>query len=117
MNTLHATATPAVTVSSAEPRVYEVQEFVNLQRGQDLVRVRHVRTRYHADGRISQETLSTETLLEQMIRAFRGNVHQSAGTVTGFFDTPEQARECAQAIAHYHHKEPELCGTQIAIAL
>jgi hypothetical protein len=100
---------------SAAPRVYEVHEFINLKRGDGLVQVRHFRTSYHSDGRISQEVLSSEMLLEQMIRAFRGYVHKSAGTLTGFFDSPENARECARAIALHHDKKAEVCGTQITI--
>jgi len=106
-----------MTETTEQSRCYEVREFVNLKRGEDWVQVRHFRTSYHLDGRISQEDLSIEPLLEQMIRAFRGYVHQSAGTLSGFFDSPELARECARAIAVYHKRDAEICGTQITIAL
>ncbi len=108
--------TPRNTVT-IEPRVYEVHEFINLKGGEELVRVRHSRTSYHGDGRISQEVLSREPLLEQMVRAFRGYVHKSAGMLTGFFESPELARECARAIAIHHNIEAEICGTQITVPL
>jgi hypothetical protein len=117
MNAKHQLTQISRNARPAEPRVCEVHEFVNLKRGGELVEVRHSRTSYHLDGRISQEVLSTEPLLEQMIRAFRGYAHKSAGTLTGFFDSAELARECARAITVYHNKETDICGTQITITM
>jgi len=102
---------------SALPRIYEVQEFAQIQRGEELVTVRHLRTIYHPDGRISHERLSVEPLLEVMIRAFNGYVYRSAGVLTGFFNDPDEAKECAKIIIIYHDKQVEICGTQITIAV
>ena len=108
----------SAAVRAAEPRIYEVSDFVNPTPANDYVLVRHYRTVYHPGGQISKELISsTETLLEQMIHAFHGQVYQSAGTLNGFFDDPERARECARAIALYHHKEAEVIGTQVTIAV
>lgn len=42
----------------AEGKVYEVHEFERTGPGNDLVPVRHYRTVYHTDGRISTEDLA-----------------------------------------------------------
>lgn len=117
MNAKLATVPLSPAAEPNAPRVFEVHEFVNLKRGGDLVKVRHLRTSYQPGGRISQELLSADLLLEQMVRAFRGSAHHSAGTLIGFFDSTELARECAKAITLHHHKETEVCGTQITVVL
>jgi hypothetical protein len=113
----NVTTSAAGSAKAAEPKVYEVREFANLDAGRDLVLVRHVRTIHHHDGHISQEVLSLEACLEQMIRAFQGYAYQSAGTLTGFFDQPERARACARAIADHHGAAVEVCGTQVTITV
>lgn len=107
----------AGTGEPTKSRIYEVREFVRLKARDDLVPVRHFRTSYHPDGRISQEVLSTGTSLEQMIRAFDGYVFKSAETVTGVFDDPDDARECARVIALYHDKKVELITLYGSVAL
>ena len=106
------------SAAPSEPKVYEVSDFVNPAPANDYVLVRHYRTIFHPGGRISKEVISSlDTLLEQMIRAFHGHAHQSAGVLNGFFDDPEQARECARAITRYHHKQAEAVGTQVTIPM
>ena len=98
-------------------KVYEVREFVRLKPDDNLTPVRHYRTVYHADGRISKETLSVEDLLEKTIGAFNGYTYRSAGILKGFFDDPGKAEECARAIAAHHDRKAEVCGTEITIAM
>lgn len=102
---------------SIEPRVFEVREFMRFRPSESLIPVKHYRTIYHRDGRISQEALSVEFLLEQTIRAFHGNADQAAGVLTGLFAEPRDAEECAQAIARHHGRNAEVRGTRVTVAV
>lgn len=104
--------------ATERPKAVEIQEFVRFRHNGDLVPVHHYRTVYHPDGRISQEALSGQALLEHTIRAFRGDARSaSGGALLGLFNAPQDAEDCAQAIADHHRKPVEVAGTQLTIIL
>lgn len=110
-------ASNPAAIGAERAKTVEIHEFVRFRPNGDLVPTHHYRTVYHGDGRISREALSTESLLEKTILAFRGYVHQSGGALLGLFDAPQDAQECAQAIADHHGKPVEVCGNQVTVIL
>lgn len=111
--------TSSSSASAADrPKAVEIQEFVRFRTNGDLVPVHHYRTVYHPDGRISYEALSAEALVEKTIRAFQGDAHHaSGGALLGLFSAPQDAKDCAQAIADHHGKPVEVSGTQLTVTL
>lgn len=105
----------AVNATPNEPRVFEVREYIRLRPSENLIPVKHYRTIYHRDGRISREALSVEILLEQTIRAFHGNADYSAEILTGLFEESRDAEECARAIARLHGRNVEVQGTRVMV--
>ncbi len=59
MGKKHATAHVSDTATPDEPKIYEVREFANIHPGKAYVQMRHYRTVYHADGRITREDVSS----------------------------------------------------------
>lgn len=102
---------------SESRKIYEVMEFASLGVEQQLLQVRHTRTTYLPNGQIWKESLSLETCLDRIVRAFHGYTYQSAGVIIGFFDAPEQANQCASAIAEHIDKQVNVCGTQVTILI
>lgn len=100
-----------------EPRAYEVLEFVKAAPGEDLVLTRQDRTIFHPDGRISQETQLLENLFEKLVPAFNGYVYKASGQLTGHFDGPERARDCARELAFHYNKAVEISGSRIRIVM
>jgi hypothetical protein len=105
------------STQSPESKVYEVREFIRFKPSANLVPVRHYRTVYHRDGRISKEALSVEALLERTIEAFDGLAARSAGALTGFFKEVRNAEECAEAIVRHHGRPVEVTGSQVTISI
>lgn len=117
MNASSPIAAQAGSAAPNQPQIFESIDYVALKPGESYVQVNRQRVIYHPDGHITQELLPKANLLEQMIHAFRGKVYESAGTLNAFFDDPEQAKECVQAIAVHHKMHADICGTQITIAV
>ncbi len=53
--------------------------------------------------------------ITQMIRACNGYFYETAGMISAFFSTPDQARACAEKLAKL--VDVQICGTQLAIWL
>ncbi|MGZ8219866.1 hypothetical protein [Methylomagnum sp.] len=98
-------------------RSFEVHEFIRLKPEGGLVPVKHYRTVYHENGRISREAFPVEPLLREIIRDFDGQIGEAGEYLTGCFDQANLARECAQAIAAHHGKNVEVSGTEVKISL
>lgn len=56
-------------------------------------------------------------LIAELIQSSKGYFYATAGVIIGFFNHPEQARRCANAITVTYGKTAEVCGNQISIAL
>lgn len=100
-----------------QARSFEVHEFIRFKPEGGLVPVKHYRTVFHENGRISREAFPVEPLLREIIRGFDRQIADSGGALTGYFDQPERARECAQAIAAHHGRNVEVSGTEVKISL
>lgn len=111
----------AITTQAAKPnssRVYQVSDYASVAPVSDYVLVRHYRTVQRAGGQTAHEPiLSSEELLTSMISAFGGELHEVSETLYGFFDDPERARYCAEAISTYHGRQAEVTGSQLSITL
>lgn len=112
MNTL--ASTPKETRPA---RSFEVQEFIRFKPEGGLVPVKHYCTVYHKNGRTSREAFPVEPLLREIIRGFNGKVCATDGALTGYFEQPELAWECAQAINAHHGKNAEVSGTELTVSL
>jgi len=55
------------------------------------------------------------TLITQLIRNCRGYVYESAGIISGFFDDPSDARQCASRIEAQIHVHVDLCGCELMV--
>lgn len=115
MSTSSRTQQAGTVVNSG---VYEVSDYVAVAPAREYVLVRRYRTGHGADGRTTREPVSSpEELLENMIRAFEGRVYEASGTINGFFQDPDRARYCAEAIFAHHGKQADVSGTQLSITL
>jgi hypothetical protein len=54
-------------------------------------------------------------LITGLIRSSQGHSHETAGVLIGFFNTPEQARRCADEIIAMAGKAVEVCGCRLSI--
>jgi len=54
-------------------------------------------------------------LITGLIHSSKGYTHETHGTLIGFFNTPEQARRCAEAIRAAAGKTVEVCGCRLSI--
>ena len=102
---------------SAKPIVYKAFEYVKPSSDEDYVLVREYRTLYYLDGRVARETLLMEKPFEQLVRAFDGTMHKIDGLLTGWFNAPEQAQECARKIDFIYGKVVEVNGNQVSMDL
>lgn len=96
---------------------FKVYELIRLKPEGSLVPVKRYRTVYHENGRISREVFPLELLLKEIIWGFDGQIGDTGESLTGYFEQPELARECAQAIATHHGKNVELSGMEVRISL
>lgn len=55
-------------------------------------------------------------LIAGLIQSSKGYSHETAGVIIGFFDDPEQAYRCANAITETVGKTVEIYGSQISIS-
>ena len=101
----------------AKPIVYKAFEYVKPSSNEDYVLVREYRTLYYLDGRVVRETLLMESPFEQLVRAFDGTMHKIDGLLTGWFNAPEQAKECARKIDFIYGKAVEVNGNQLSMTL
>ena len=109
-------ADSAAPEESARPIVYKAFEYVKPSPQEDYVLVREFRTLFYLDGRVVRETRVMETPFEQLVLAFDGFMRKSDGKLTGWFDAPEQARECARKIDYLYGKPVEVNGKQLTMA-
>lgn len=100
-----------------QPVIYKAYEYAKISSDGEFFLVREYRTLYHLDGRVSHEVLLMETPFEQLVRAFDGDVRKSGGLLTGFFNAPGQASECARKIDDLYGKPVDISGNQISMAL
>jgi hypothetical protein len=56
-----------------------------------------------------------QDLITQLIHSSHGYSHVTAGATLAFFNHPEQARCCAQAIRAACTKTVEVCGCRLSI--
>ena len=110
-------ATKPSSTTTRQTRICEVHEFIRCAPNGGLLAVVHYRTVYHEDGRIRKEAIPAIALLPRIIRAFHGSPRESEGTLTGFFDDPKDATECAATIARHYGMTAEISGTQITFAI
>lgn len=72
--------------------------------------IRNMTATAHAGGNQATEVLAMFTQIAQIIRASQGYVYESAGVLTGFFDDPNLARQCAELLKVRFGYSVELCG-------
>jgi hypothetical protein len=101
----------------ARPIIYKAFEYVKPSSHEDYVLVREYRTLYYLDGRVTRETVLMESPFEQMVHAFDGTMRKIDGLLTGLFNAPEQAQECARKIDYLYGKAVEVNGNQLSMAL
>ena len=52
-----------------------------------------------------------------LIRLSQGYVYERAGTISGFFDDPSQARICATLLRTQLKCEVEICGCELSVSM
>ena len=118
---MSTSTTPSVSpdpANAAKRRSIEVREFAWLRPDLPLTPVFHYRTVYDDEiGTVQRDILSTETLLEQIIRTFGGEAELNGTLLHGYFDDPEPALECAQAIELHQTRPVTVHGNRIVIAI
>ncbi len=100
-----------------DSKVYMALEFVKPATGEAFVFIRQSLAVYHADGRISHEVLIKEGLFENLVNAFHGYVCKSAGIVTGLFEAPDAALQCASRLGLLYGQPVKVEGKQISMSL
>ncbi len=106
-----------ISEESAKPVIYKSFEYVWAPAQDEYVLVREFRTLYYLDGRVERETLLVETPFEQLVNAFDGYMRKADGLLTGWFNGPEQAQECARKIDYLYGKAVEVTGNQLTMSL
>lgn len=64
--------------------------------------------------------MSTNAIIHAIIRtiqACQGIAHETAGTISGFFNDPVVAHKCATVIEGEFAVNVEVCGSQLTITL
>ena len=117
MNKQPTTVDASKSEEPAKPIIYKAFEYVKPSSHEDYVLVREYRTLYYLDGRVVRETLLMESPFEQVVRAFDGTMRKIDGLLTGLFNAPEQAQECARKIDYLYGKDVEVNGNQLSMAL
>lgn len=54
-------------------------------------------------------------LIAQLIRSFHGYAYETAGIISGFFDSPQEAKTCAARIEAEFNARVDLCGCELAV--
>jgi hypothetical protein len=98
-------------------RSIEVREFAWLRPDTPLTPVYHYRTVYGEGGAVRRDVLSAESLLHQIIRTFDGQVEQIGEKIYAYFNDPEQAQSCAQAIELHQSRDVDINDTRLMITL
>lgn len=57
------------------------------------------------------------TLINQLIHAYRGYGYEAAGVVSAFFSDARQASDCAARLRALVRANVEACGTQLTVWL
>ena len=102
---------------SVKPIIYKAYEFARSAFNEDYVKVREYRTYYYPEGRVSHEVVLMETPFEQLVRAFDGDFRKVGKRLTGLFDAPDRAKECARKVDNLYGKPVEISGNQITLAV
>lgn len=103
--------------SNTRIRSIEVREFAWLRPDTPLTPVYHYRTVYGEGGAVRRDVLSAETLLQEIIRAFGGQVEQVGEKLYASFDDPEQTQSCAQAIELHQSRDVDIDDTRLIVTV
>jgi hypothetical protein len=55
--------------------------------------------------------------ITQIIRSFSGYTYEVAGIISGFFDSPNLAKACAESIQVRLNREVQVCGCKLSVPL
>ena len=55
-------------------------------------------------------------LITRLIHSSQGHSHETVGLLIGFFNSPEQARRCADEIRALGGKTVDVCGCRLTIS-
>ncbi len=66
--------------------------------------------------KLNLKDLSMNALVAQLILSSHGYFHETSGMVIAFFENPQEALRCADAITVAIGKIVEVCGTRLSIS-